>query len=144
MNMEILNGAVCPYCGRPSELIDSAEIYNGVSYGMAYICRPCDAYVGCHKGTIKAFGRLADAELRHYKHLAHGIFDMIWKNHFMDRHNAYTWLSKQLGSERELTHMGMFDVEECKKVIEISKNYLLNRNTGYFSQKINALLCEMK
>ena len=31
---------------------------------MIYICKPCDAYVGVHKGTDKALGRLANKELR--------------------------------------------------------------------------------
>ena len=35
----------CPYCGKEAELIDSSVIY-GRSYGMAYICFGCDAYVG--------------------------------------------------------------------------------------------------
>ena len=85
----IISGKICPYCGRETELIDSSEIYHGVSYGWMYICRPCDAYVGCYNGTTKALGRLADAELRKYKHEAHDVFDLIWKNHLMDRHKAY-------------------------------------------------------
>ena len=120
----ILSGKICPYCGKETELIDSAEVYQGVSYGWMYICRPCDAYVGCYKGTTKALGRLADAELRKYKHEAHSVFDFIWEKHFMKRAQAYTWLSKQLGMERDYTHIGMFDVETCKKVIAVSNNYL--------------------
>ena len=72
----IFTGKICPYCGKETELIDSAEVYHGVSYGWMYICRPCDAYVGCYKGTKKALGRLANAELRKYKHEAHGVFDL--------------------------------------------------------------------
>lgn len=122
---QILSGKVCPYCGKETELIDSAEVYQGVSYGWMYICRPCDAYVGCYKGTTKALGRLANAELRDYKHKAHEVFDQIWKNHYMNRAKAYTWLSKLLGTERDYTHIGMFDVEMCKKVIRVSKDYIM-------------------
>ena len=67
---------------------------------------------------------MANAELRKYKHEAHDVFDLIWKKHFMKRAQAYTWLSKQLGTERDYTHIGMFDVEICKKVIAVSTNYL--------------------
>jgi len=123
-NPLILSGKICPYCGRETELIDSAEIYNGVSYGWIYICRPCDAYVGCYKWRRKALGRLANAELRKYKHEAHENFDQIWGKHLMTRHEAYTWLSEQLGTKRNLTHIGMFDEELCKRVIELSKKYL--------------------
>lgn len=125
----IITGTICPYCGKETELIDSAEVYHGVSYGWMYICRPCDAYVGCYKGTTKALGRLANAELRKYKHEAHDVFDLIWKKHFMKRAQAYTWLSKQLGTERDYTHIGMFDVETCKKVIAVSNKYLIERGS---------------
>ncbi|MBR3797536.1 MAG: hypothetical protein IKK36_01290 [Bacteroidales bacterium] len=120
----ILSGKICPYCGKESELIDSAEIYNGKSYGKMYICRPCDAYVGCHWSSNKALGRLANAELRKYKHEAHNTFDQIWEKNLMGRHQAYTWLSQQLGTKRHLTHIGMFDVDLCQKVIQLSTDYI--------------------
>ena len=123
----LLKDKICPYCGKETELIDGTVVYHGVSYGWMYICRPCDAYVGCYKGTTKALGRLANAELRKYKHEAHEVFDLIWEKHFMKRPQAYTWLSKQLGTERDYTHIGMFDVDTCKKVISISMIYLSER-----------------
>ena len=95
-DIDIISGKICPYCKCRTELIDSAEIYDGVSYEQMYICRNCNAYVGCHKDSSKSLGRLANEELRRYKHCAHLIFDMIWENHFMSRYNAYTWLSKKL------------------------------------------------
>lgn len=48
----------CDYCGGPTEYVDSSVIY-GRSYGMIYLCRPCRAYVGVHRGTNKPLGRLA-------------------------------------------------------------------------------------
>lgn len=56
---ELLTGKICPYCGKPTEFVDSSVIY-GRSYGMIYLCRDCRAYVGVHKGTrpsIRAFGK---------------------------------------------------------------------------------------
>ena len=35
---------ICPYCGRVAKYVDSSVIYYGHSYGMAYLCRPCNAY----------------------------------------------------------------------------------------------------
>jgi hypothetical protein len=122
--IRIMKGEVCPYCGNETELIDSAEIYQGVSYGWMYICRPCDAYVGCYRGSKKALGRLANAELRKYKQQAHEALDQIWKKRLMKRKEVYTWLSQQLETERDYTHIGMFDVEQCKKVIAVSEQYL--------------------
>ena len=116
----------CPYCGKRAEFVDSAEVYHGRSYGMIYLCRPCDAYVGCHgngKGDSPK-GRLANAELRRWKIAAHDAFDPLWKfGPFRGRRNAaYAWLAEQMGLPKEKTHIGMFDVAECQQVIQICKN----------------------
>ena len=130
----VFGGKVCPYCGRETELIDSSEIYHGMSYGWLYICRPCNAYVGCYKGTKRALGRLANAELRQLKHDAHEAFDQLWKQGFMSRPQSYSWLSQQMGTDTEHTHIGMYDEKQCKKVIEISSKYLEKiRKTKYNS-----------
>lgn len=116
----------CPYCGKRAEFVDSAEVYHGRSYGMIYLCRPCDAYVGCHgngKGDSPK-GRLANAELRRWKIAAHNAFDPLWKfGPFWGRRNsAYAWLAEQMGLPKEKTHIGMFDVAECQQVIQICTN----------------------
>ena len=139
-DIDIISGKICPYCNCKSELIDSAEVYDGVSYGLMYICRNCNAYVGCHKGSDKSLGRLANEELRRYKHCAHLVFDMIWENHFMSRYNAYTWLSKKLQINREHTHIGMFDVDLCKQVIKLSSAYLIGKNSDKFQDAIHTYL----
>lgn len=109
----------CPYCGMRAEYVDSSEIY-GKSYGMIYLCRPCDAYVGVHKGTSRPLGRLANAELRHWKIAAHAAFDPLWQSgEYEKRNDAYAWLAEQMGLPRSKTHIGMFDIEQCKQVIQI-------------------------
>lgn len=129
---EILTGKVCPYCGRSTEYVDSSAVY-GRSYGMIYLCRKCDAYVGVHKGTDNALGRLANRELREAKKEAHLCFDKISKTglinkvykkyipNISNRNKAYRWLSKQLDIPVDICHIGMFDVDDCKKVIELCK-----------------------
>lgn len=117
----IMTGKKCPYCGNASVHTDSVVIY-GKSYGMVYWCSPCDAYVGTHKSQPElALGRLANAELRASKKLAHYYFDKLWKDGFMKRQSAYKWLSQELGTEPELTHIGMFDNKQCNKVAWLSK-----------------------
>lgn len=110
----------CDYCGGRAEYADSSIIY-GKSYGMIYLCRKCNAYVGVHKGTDRPLGRLANAELRHWKKAAHNAFDPLWKyGKFRGyRTTAYRWLSKCLGLPVEKTHIGMFDIDLCKRVIQI-------------------------
>ena len=71
----------CPYCDGVIEFLSSSEsIYHGRDYGPVYICKPCQAWVGCHRGTIKPLGRLADKELRRAKIAAHDAFDHTAKN----------------------------------------------------------------
>lgn len=74
---------VCPYCNRKAVLLmNSSELYyNHINYGPVWICRPCDAWVGCHKNQsgsrIVPKGRLANAELRKAKIEAHAAFVTI-------------------------------------------------------------------
>ena len=126
----ILTGKICPYCGKESELIDSAEIY-GESYGAMYICRGCNAYVGCYSGTTTALGRLADADLRKAKMRAHHYLDQLWKDRRHRRYSTYTWLSKQLGIPRELTHVGMSDIEQCRRIAEICRARLIQEGVDF-------------
>lgn len=129
---------ICPYCNEKAEYIDSDYIYNK-SYGMIYMCIPCDAYVGVHKGTDIPLGRLADMELRTYKNKAHHWFDQIAKTSFINkiwrqyipdtsnRNKAYLWLSKQMDIPLAECHVGMFDIERCQKAIDICK-VAINKN----------------
>jgi ssDNA-binding Zn-finger/Zn-ribbon topoisomerase 1 len=112
----------CPYCGEKTELKPDIDIY-GVTYGgQVYVCRnypTCDAYVGCHKGTDKPLGRLANKQLRAWKSRAHGKFDFIWQRKKMKRGQAYKWLAEQLDIPVDKCHIGMFDVDLCKRVVEV-------------------------
>lgn len=126
----ILTGKLCPYCGSKTNFTDSKKIYQGVSYGMVYVCWPCNAYVGVHIGTKRALGRLANSELRIWKKEAHAWFDPLWKkkvskgvSKYEARNAAYTWLSENLGIIKEFTHIGMFDVSQCKQVVELCKKH---------------------
>ncbi len=120
----------CPYCEQPAKLVDSQIIY-GRSYGMAWFCKPCDAWVGCHKNskTHAPLGRLANAELRDWKKKAHAVFDLLWQRKMRRdkctkgkaRKAAYGWLAKQLEITVKDCHIGMFNIEKCKKVVEACK-----------------------
>lgn len=116
----VLCGLSCPYCGKPTKLVEDTQIY-GRSYGSkCYVCEPCGAWVGCHKGSEKALGRVANKELRGLKHQAHEAFDPIWEKGYLPRTAAYEVLSAALGLPKEQTHIGMFDEEMCRKVIQLS------------------------
>jgi hypothetical protein len=50
---------------------------------------------------------------------AHAAFDPFWKLEGMGRQDAYVWLARQMGMTRNQCHIGLFDVGQCQKVIEI-------------------------
>ena len=127
--IKIIEGKICPYCKKESQYVDSKIVY-GKSYGMIYLCTDCDAYVGVHKGTDNAKGRLANAELRQIKKKAHFYFDPIWQFKLMTRHEAYKWLSDKIKLPPEYTHIGMLGKEKTIEVIVKSIVYL--ENHGYF------------
>jgi len=120
----------CPYCGNKAAYVDSEVIY-GRSYGMVYLCEPCDAYVGVHKGTNHPLGRLADAKLRWWKKQAHHHFDQLWQGGGMSRKGAYAWLALKLNILPACCHIGMFDVDMCKRVCEESQSLI---NTGGYNE----------
>jgi len=114
-----IEAPTCSYCTEPSRFCgDSSEVYRR-NYGPIWICRPCQAWVGCHPGTRKPLGRLADAALRRLKMAAHASFDPLWKGRQMSRSQAYRWLAEQLGISCDECHIGMFDEAMCRRVVEV-------------------------
>ena len=111
---------ICSYCGQRAEFVDSAIIY-GRSYGMIYLCRKCGAYVGVHAGTDKPKGTLANAELREMRRSAHLFFDPLWRTgpFKRQRNAAYRWLAGKMGLTVAQTHIGLFDIRQCRRVVEI-------------------------
>lgn len=82
----------CPYCHGQVLLTTGEEIYphrRDLYHKKFYICRPCNAYVGCHDGTTVALGPVANMTLRNIRKRAHAAFDPIWKDGLMTRKGAY-------------------------------------------------------
>ncbi len=117
----------CPYCGQPPVLVSGVVIYphrSDLWDKSFWFCPPCGAYVGCHPGTVVPLGRLADKELRDAKMAAHAAFDPLWKRNsegqrMRSRRAAYRWLAEKLGVSIDHCHIGQFDVEQCRRVVEI-------------------------
>lgn len=113
---------VCPYCGDVSILVKGDKIYPHLPklhHKSFYLCSPCDAYVGCHPNTTVPLGRLANAELRKKKLLAHSVFDKLWKSGKMSRKDAYAILCEKMALNPNDCHIGMFTVQQCNKVMAI-------------------------
>ena len=120
---------ICLYCNNQAELVKGDLIYPHREdlYDLNFwMCKPCNAYVGCHKPNkrrkytgIEPLGRLANAELREYKSKAHKAFDYLWKEGHMTRGEAYACLAQELGISEGDCHIGEMDIPMCKKVIEV-------------------------
>lgn len=125
---------ICPYCGNKAKLVDSSKIYGHKKYGMFWLCRDCVSWVGTHENSPdhKPLGRLANAELREWKIKAHDLFDRLWNIKIIvagiskgeARKSAYKWLSETLDIPPEKCHIGMMDVDDCKRVFELCRKYL--------------------
>jgi hypothetical protein len=70
---------------------------------------------------------------------AHAAFDPIWQNRFrikskldpkykqaMARGGRYKKLAEAMGMSMKECHIGMFDVEQCKRVVEICQSGLID------------------
>jgi len=124
--MKIVN---CDYCGNQAKLVTGKVIYPhrpDLFKKQFYFCDECDAFVGCHEGTPNPLGRLANAELRKAKMSAHAAFDPLWKRYGKKRGSCYVWLAEQLDIPISSCHIGMFDVDTCKKVAIICNRYILD------------------
>lgn len=126
-----MTDVVCPYCGESAKLVKGVVIYpHQPEYAAKnfWQCAPCDAYVGCHMPSRWTqfqqdvpLGRLANSPLRRAKMAAHKAFDPLWKNGDLTRVEAYKWLSTQMGTSYEQTHIGLFDEAQCAKVVAIMR-----------------------
>lgn len=123
-------GRACPYCNEPAQFMESsASLYRGTEYGPVWACLPCEAWVGCHPGTTKPLGRLADRELRRAKVEAHRAFDPLWRagldvgaTQREARTTAYRWLANALGLIEDDCHIGKFDLPRCRAVVDICRS----------------------
>lgn len=135
-----MNTPICPYCSKPSTLVNGDAIYpnrRDLALLKYHRCEPCQAHVGCHRvgaftfkndkktvsdGTLP-LGRLANAELRAAKQAAHAAFDPIWQDNGRPRRAVYAWLANKLGLSFDDTHIGEFDVARCHQVRELALRY---------------------
>lgn len=120
----------CPYCGNKARKTTGKELFPHrpkLAKNRFFWCKPCDARVGCHdvKGhKYVPFGSMANKELRNLRQQAHRAFDPIWKaeNRKVNRFEAYGMLAARMGITREECHIGMFNEEQCLKVVEVMKD----------------------
>lgn len=106
----------CPYCGKDAEWVENKAVY-GKNYGKSYmiwLCRDCDAYVGCHNNTKEPLGTMANARLRKARIEAHNAIDPLWKSGKVKRNHVYGLLHKMFGKE---IHIGNSDLSLCFDIV---------------------------
>lgn len=120
---------ICKYCGGIVRLIPASTVYGeatqrlGMAHEFVYQCQNCNARVGCHKGTTRPLGDVANEVLRLKRMETHRVFDTFWKSRHMTRSKAYKWLSEQLDIPREEAHIGGFEMDTCEKLIRLCREY---------------------
>lgn len=87
---------------------------------MIWLCRDCDAFVGCHNNTKTPKGRfLAREDLRKARRAAHAAIDPLWQTGKYKRRTIYIRLREAFGKE---VHVGDTETpEECQAIIETAK-----------------------
>ena len=116
---------ICRYCGGVIKLIPAKMVYGestrrlGMEGEYVYQCQNCNARVGCHKGTTRPLGNVANEVLRLKRMEAHRVFDALWKSGHMTRTGAYRWLAGELHLRPDRAHIGGFEMDQCQKVIEL-------------------------
>lgn len=118
---------ICRYCGGVIRLVPARTIYGnavdrlGLANESIYLCQNCGARVGCHKGTDRPLGSVANEVLRLKRRETHQVFDSFWKGRGMSRTRAYQWLAKRMDLPEHAAHIGGFEMDQCQQVIDLCR-----------------------
>ena len=92
--------SICRYCGGVVRCVPAEKVYGNAAVSRMklwdrwfYQCQNCNARVGCHKGSKRPLGNVANEVLR---------------------------LKRRELSETE-AHIGGFEVDQCQQVIDICR-----------------------
>ena len=110
----------CPYCGAPAELELGAALFPAkpdLAHHRFWICAPCGARVGCHPGTQRPLGTMADAPLRAARVRVHAAMDPLWRSGSLTRAGAYAWLAAAMGVPVGACHVGALTLDQCAEAL---------------------------
>lgn len=113
----------CGECGSPMALRDS-------KYGIFYGCTnypQCKGTHSAHQDTGAPMGIPADKETKEWRSRCHKVFDQLWKNkkYAYTRSEAYELLQRLTRLSPEDCHIGRFNIDQCKTVINRIEKYYL-------------------
>lgn len=146
----------CPYCDCEAHLTKGAVLYGShtsVADQNFWVCWPCDAYVGCHKGSAKGWedgtkplGTPAKRDLRKARSALHDKFDRMWEKGRMRRVDAYRWLALRLGIPKKSVISECSIWRHAKEQAICSETYwrcLMGREVPMAPKEISARLKEL-
>lgn len=113
---------ICKHCKRRAELHLGSAVYparEDLAEHKFWACWPCNAWVGCHGDSHKPLGELADEPLRDARMAAHSAFDPVWQEGLLGREDAYKWLAQALAIPRHRCHIGMMELDDCRRVSQL-------------------------
>lgn len=125
----------CVECGQEPREVLGEVIYprrDDLAAQTYWLCS-CGAYVGSHKGGNKPgwpLGSPCGPRTRAARSLAHKWFDPIWRDRWMDRHEAYAWLAGKLGIVVELCHVALMDEKTATAAYEFAREFLERRQAN--------------
>ena len=124
----------CPYCHANAALVKGLTLYprflstlveDSLNKQYFWVCpHECDAYVGCYDGTQRPKGTLANRELRRERAITYNSLKAIWEKGFKAQQETYAWIREELGLSKIACHIGKFDMDLCKAVQEVVKQYM--------------------
>lgn len=114
-----------PECPNHGKKLD----WSKTRYGPRFYCPEPGCTVVWWPGPTST---PADAETRALRMECHRIFDALWKDESgpwaregkgigWRRGRGYKWMRDALGLVQKKTHIGMFDAEQCKRLLESLK-----------------------
>ncbi|MDD5277700.1 MAG: zinc-finger-containing protein [Methylovulum sp.] len=128
----------CMTCATDARLTNGAEVYPhrlDLQAKPIWKCDSCGGYVGCHPGTTNPLGTPAGPELRAARSALHDrVVDPLWRSAHLNaayknsdlvrgrkdicraaRSRVYEFLAARLHLTADECHVGMFDLETCKR-----------------------------
>lgn len=121
---------ICRYCGGTVRLVPANMVYGAAAAKrlklekeMFYQCQSCNARVGCHRGSKRPLGNLANEVLRLKRMETHQVYDAFWKSKGMTRTQAYKWLAERMQIPEQQAHIGSFEMDQCQRVIDLCREY---------------------
>jgi hypothetical protein len=66
---------------------------------------------------------LQNDDLKMLRCKAHDYFDVLWKEEYMTRSEAYKWLRKQMELTKDECHIALFNREQCHQVVKLVNEY---------------------